>query len=121
MLKGFASGEEVLTEEKVSLNVTANIVIVAAGSLGSTEILLRSKEHGLQLSDQLGKKFSANGDDLVLGVNQDIYVNGNASHKLLKRQKGQKSQIKLDRIVWVIFAIRIKTCQVVLCLLKMVQ
>ena len=90
MLKGFASGGEVLTEEKVSLNVTANIVIVAAGSLGSTEILLRSKEHGLQLSEQLGKKFSANGDDLVLGVNQDIYVNGNASHKLLKRQKGQK-------------------------------
>ncbi len=62
-------------------SVSADIVIVAAGSLGSTEILLRSKEHGLEISDRLGKGFSANGDDIVLGVNQDQRVNGNASQK----------------------------------------
>lgn len=62
-------------------SVMADIVIVAAGSLGSTEILLRSKELGLELSDRLGKGFSANGDDIVLGVNQDQQVNGNASQK----------------------------------------
>lgn len=44
--------------------VTARRVIVAAGSLGSTEILLRSKERGglPNLSDRLGYGFSTNGD-----------------------------------------------------------
>ena len=44
---------------------TATTVVLAAGSLGSTEILLRSrdKNHGkLTISDKLGKRFSTNGD-----------------------------------------------------------
>jgi len=44
---------------------TAKSVVLAAGCLGSTEILLRSREktHGqLKLSDKLGTKFSTNGD-----------------------------------------------------------
>ena len=48
-----------------SLTVVADMVILAAGTLGSTEILMRSKELGLPLSDELGVHFSANGD--VLG------------------------------------------------------
>lgn len=44
---------------------TAKTVVLAAGCLGSTEILLRSREKTngqLKLSDQLGAKFSTNGD-----------------------------------------------------------
>jgi cholesterol oxidase len=45
--------------------VSADIVVLAAGTLGSTEILLRSQAAGLPLSDQVGQHFSGNGD--VLG------------------------------------------------------
>lgn len=48
-----------------SRTVAADIVILAAGTLGSTEILLRSKANGLTLSGQVGHNFSGNGD--VLG------------------------------------------------------
>ncbi len=48
-------------------SVTADIVVLGAGTLGSTEILLRSREKGLPLSDRLGQRFSGNGDVLALG------------------------------------------------------
>jgi cholesterol oxidase len=57
------------------LAVTADIVILAAGTLGSTEILLRSREKGLALSDQLGKRFSANGDIIAFGYGAKLPVN----------------------------------------------
>jgi cholesterol oxidase len=44
---------------------TAGVVVVAAGSLGSSEILLRSRDKNqgkLVLSDKLGSRFSTNGD-----------------------------------------------------------
>ena len=45
------------------LTLRAATVILAAGSLGSTEILLRSKElGGLSFSPLLGERFSTNGD-----------------------------------------------------------
>jgi cholesterol oxidase len=45
--------------------VTARIVILAAGTVGTNEILLRSREtNGLVLSDWLGRGFSANGNYL---------------------------------------------------------
>ncbi|UXH78854.1 GMC family oxidoreductase N-terminal domain-containing protein [Roseateles amylovorans] len=47
--------------------VKARRVILAAGSLGSTEILLRSKRAGLPVSHMLGQRFSANGDVLAVG------------------------------------------------------
>ncbi len=49
--------------------VTADVVILGAGSLGSTEILLKSREQGLTLSDRIGKHFSGNGDVLAFGYN----------------------------------------------------
>lgn len=59
-----------------ALFVSAEIVILAAGTLGSTEILLRSKANGLVLSDQLGKSFTGNGDVLAFGYNNDQVING---------------------------------------------
>lgn len=45
--------------------VTARLVVVAGGTMGSTEILLRSRdEGGLAVSSWLGKGFSANGNYL---------------------------------------------------------
>jgi cholesterol oxidase len=55
------------TAHKRSLIVSANLVVLAAGTLGSTEILLRAREQGLALSDRLGQRFSANGDIVAFG------------------------------------------------------
>lgn len=59
-----------------ALFVTADIVILAAGVLGSTEILLRSKEKGLPVSDRLGQGFSGNGDVLGFAYNNQVEING---------------------------------------------
>jgi cholesterol oxidase len=56
------------------VQVTADIVVLAAGTLGSTEILLRSREHGLPLSDRLGERFSANGDIIAFGYGSRLAV-----------------------------------------------
>jgi len=56
--------------------LTADIVVLAAGSLGSTEILMRSKQkkkNGLKTSDRLGQEFSGNGD--VFGFGFDGFWN----------------------------------------------
>ncbi len=42
-------------------------VFLGAGSLGSTEILLRSREMGLDVSDDVGTEMSGNGDMLAFG------------------------------------------------------
>ncbi|MBW4631577.1 MAG: GMC family oxidoreductase N-terminal domain-containing protein [Iphinoe sp. HA4291-MV1] len=59
-----------------TLFVSADIVILAAGTLGSTEILLRSAVYGLPVSEQLGYHFTGNGDVLAFGYNTDQVING---------------------------------------------
>jgi cholesterol oxidase len=49
----------------------AGEVVLSAGSLNSTEILLRSEMHGLSVSPALGTKFSGNGDFFGLAYNGD--------------------------------------------------
>lgn len=56
--------------------IEAENVILGAGSLGSTEILLRSAQKGLFVSDFLGKRFTGNGDVLGFGYNNDVVING---------------------------------------------
>ena len=58
------------------LFIRADVVILGAGALGSTEILLRSAEHGLSLSERLGERFTGNGDVLGFGYNCDEPVLG---------------------------------------------
>jgi cholesterol oxidase len=55
--------------------VTAETVVLAAGTLGSTEILMRSRAQGLALSDRLGEGFSANGDLIAFGYGAGVTVN----------------------------------------------
>jgi cholesterol oxidase len=57
-------------DEKFSLDATE--VVLSAGSLNSTEILLRSEAHGLSVSPALGTKFSGNGDFFGLAYNGDF-------------------------------------------------
>jgi len=56
--------------------VSAIIVVLAAGTLGSTEILLRSQAAGLPLSDQTGQHFSGNGDALGFSFNCTEEIRG---------------------------------------------
>lgn len=56
--------------------VRADVVILAAGSLGSTEILMRSKKASLSLSNRLGQRFSTNGDFIGFGYNCDVPIDG---------------------------------------------
>ena len=52
-----------------SFTLDAGEVILSAGSLNSTEILLRSENHGLSVSPALGTKFNGNGDFFGLAYN----------------------------------------------------
>lgn len=58
------------------LFVRAQNVIVAGGTLGSTEILLRSRANGLSLSSRLGEHFTGNGDVLGFSYNCRDDING---------------------------------------------
>jgi cholesterol oxidase len=58
-----------------SFTLDAGEVILSAGSLNSTEILLRSEMHGLSVSPALGTKFSGNGDFFGLAYNGDMQTN----------------------------------------------
>jgi cholesterol oxidase len=49
--------------------VAKQILVVAAGTLGSTEIMLRSRDKGLGISDSVGRHFSGNGDFFGLAYN----------------------------------------------------
>ncbi|KAM0556073.1 hypothetical protein ACHAPJ_006061 [Fusarium lateritium] len=51
------------------------LVFFGAGSIGTTEILLRSKELGLSMSDEIGCGMSGNGDMLGFGYNTDYEAN----------------------------------------------
>lgn len=53
-------------------------VFLGAGALGTTEILLRSKQRGLPMSPAVGTKMSGNGDILAFGYNTDYEVNSMA-------------------------------------------
>ncbi|OLN81041.1 Cholesterol oxidase 1 [Colletotrichum chlorophyti] len=51
------------------------LVFFGAGSIGTTEILLRSKKFGLDMSSDIGHGMSGNGDILAFGYNTNEYVN----------------------------------------------
>ena len=68
-LRRTASDKTPLQDEVFYL--AARDVILAAGTLGSTEILMRSRDlHGLKVSGLLGKRFSGNGDAIAFGFAQ---------------------------------------------------
>lgn len=62
--------------EETELFVTADLVVISAGSLNSAAILQRSKESGLACSNRIGHRFTGNGDVLGFGYNNDVKING---------------------------------------------
>lgn len=60
----------------------ARKVILAAGTFGSTEILLRSARHGLRLSRQLGRRFSSNGDAIAVLYDHEMVANAVSNEAL---------------------------------------
>ena len=50
--------------------IRARHVVLAAGALGSTEILLRSRNDDMPLSSKLGTRFSTNGDQIMAVAEQ---------------------------------------------------
>ncbi len=77
-------------KDRKTHNVIAQKVVLAAGALGSTQILLRSKDKGLKLSEQLGQGFSGNGDFLAYGYDEDKPVNAIATGLKQKAKVEQK-------------------------------
>ncbi len=63
------------TAQEKEAQLHADIVVLSAGTLGSTEILLRSKSNGLHCSDALGQRFSANGDVIAFGYGATKPIN----------------------------------------------
>ena len=55
--------------DKKERTVSAETVILGAGALGSTNILLKSAARGLELSSTLGSGFTTNGDTLNFSYN----------------------------------------------------
>ncbi|WP_141101016.1 alpha/beta fold hydrolase [Roseateles aquatilis] len=78
--------------------VIARRVVLAAGSLGSTEILMRSRDRGLPVSRMLGQAFSANSD--VLAVAQElpkpVYAVADERQPAAARQVGPTITALLD-------------------------
>ncbi len=62
--------------------VRATHVILGAGALGSTKILLKSKQRGLEVSDSLGHNFTGNGDALGFSYHSKDVVNSVGVEKL---------------------------------------
>jgi cholesterol oxidase len=58
------------------LFVVGDIVVLAGGALGTTEILLRSREAGVPMSSRVGRRFSGNGDVIGFAYNADQEVHG---------------------------------------------
>ena len=62
-------------EEENKTHLTSDVVILAAGTLGSSEVLLRSQARGLNCSETLGQRFSANGDIIAFGYGAKPEIN----------------------------------------------
>ena len=56
-------------------SVTSRIVILGAGSIGSNEIMLRSRGCGMELSDRVGYQWTMNGDALGFVLKSRYLIN----------------------------------------------
>jgi len=66
------------------------ILMLAAGTLGTSEIMLRSKARGLVCSDKLGQHFSGNGDLLAFGYNSYWKDNNEDSDPILREDNAPR-------------------------------
>ena len=83
-------GKQVLEESRLN-TIIARTVVLGAGAPGSTEILMRSRQRGLSLSERLGERFSANGAGVITGFNSEIKANQVGFHKYSQADRREKS------------------------------
>ena len=69
------------------LRIHASKVILAAGTFGSTEILMRSQSETLKFSERLGKKFSTNGDMIAV-----VYGHQKAANAIANEAKAPETR-----------------------------
>ncbi|MEE4192976.1 MAG: alpha/beta fold hydrolase [Halieaceae bacterium] len=62
-------------KEPAPTRLRAGKIIIAAGALGSTEILMRSRAAGLAVSGKVGSRFSGNGDMIAVGYDMKPEIN----------------------------------------------
>jgi len=74
-------------EQETERVIKTRHVILSAGAIGSTEILMRSRQNGLSFSDKLGKQFSSNGDMMVVGYAHNQEVNAVASPNIAQSKR----------------------------------
>jgi cholesterol oxidase len=77
--------------------VRADHVVLAAGTYGSTEILLRSKREGLSLSDRVGHSYSGNGDVLAFAYDCKESINGVGFGDRFERADADRSPKRAGR------------------------
>lgn len=65
-----------------ALVITAERVVLSAGTFGSTEILMRSESKALRFSNKLSKRFSGNGDMIASVYQQKQTVNAISKREL---------------------------------------
>ncbi|HEX7892151.1 MAG TPA: GMC family oxidoreductase N-terminal domain-containing protein [Ramlibacter sp.] len=89
---------ESLRQRHWPVDIKARRVILAAGTLGSTEILLRSRTPDFRFSQQLGERFSCNGDNLVALHDgpQVVHATTDESEPLAQRRVGPTITSMID-------------------------
>ncbi|WP_457442690.1 alkaline phosphatase D family protein [Roseateles sp. P5_E4] len=74
--------------EPKELHLYADTVILAAGTLGSSEILLRSRTDKLVFSSRLGERFSCNGDNIAAVAQMPEATKGCADEQVGLKDRG---------------------------------
>lgn len=86
-LRAVCTDPALQAQQRGPLILSARHVVLAAGSLGSSEILLRSRSEKMPLSSELGAHFSCNGDNLAAFYGMDQPVNASADEILPVNQR----------------------------------
>jgi cholesterol oxidase len=76
---GWSVEVEDLRQRGATRRLEADHLVLAAGTMGTNELLLRAQARGLPLSRRLGEGFSANGDDLAFADKQAMPVHAIAT------------------------------------------
>ena len=79
--------ENIRKRQGEAMSIRARKLILAAGSFGSTEILLRSRSETLRFS-RLGQRFSTNGDMIAVNYKQDTKVHAVADERVPACERG---------------------------------
>lgn len=82
VLRAVCTDPQRQSEQEGPFAIRARHVVLAAGALGSSEILLRSRSDRLPFSAELGAHFSCNGDSLAAFYDMPVPVNPSADEGL---------------------------------------